>query len=123
ASSRREDAGARSTPPGIAVPIPTVGMAVGSAWAISRPTVIPASNVPLLGYGHVLLSCRAQPHGAAGIAWQRLPADSLDDLVHTGYPGHAGKDNVHTGVMFLHSGGGAAVPHHHAIVVLISGVP
>src|SRR4029453_18381926 len=53
----------------------------------------------------------------------RLAADGVDDLIHTGHPCHAGKDNVHAGVMLLHRGGGTAVPHHDTIVILVSGVP
>src|SRR2546425_10560661 len=57
------------------------------------------------------------------LAWSSLPTDGVDDLIHTGHPRHAGKDDVHAGVMLLHRAGGAAVPHHYTIVVLVSGVP
>src|SRR5678816_1735376 len=53
----------------------------------------------------------------------RLATDGVDDLVHTGHPCHAGKDNVHAGVVFLHRRGGTAVPHHDTVVILISGIP
>src|ERR1700675_2610780 len=53
----------------------------------------------------------------------RLPSHGADDLIRTGHPRHAGKDNVHTGVMLLHRGGGAAVPHHDTIVILAAGIP
>jgi len=61
--------------------------------------------------------------GAQRLVRRRSPTDGVDDLVHTGHPRHAGKDDVHAGVMLLHRAGGAAVPHHYTIVVLVSGVP
>ena len=60
---------------------------------------------------------------ALGLKLCRLASDGVDDLIHTGHPGHAGKDNVHAGVVFLHRGGGAAVPYHDAVVILVSGIP
>src|SRR2546428_8146279 len=57
------------------------------------------------------------------LAWSSLPTDGVDDLIHTGHPRHAGKDDVHAGVMLLHRAGGAAVPHHHTIVILVSSIP
>src|SRR4029450_2046889 len=53
----------------------------------------------------------------------RLVPDGVDDLIYTGHPCHAGKDNVHAGVVLLHRGGGAAVPYHDAVVILVSGIP
>src|SRR5215510_16139126 len=53
----------------------------------------------------------------------RLASDGVDDLIYTGHPCHAGKDNVHAGIMLLHRTGGAAVPHHDTIVILVSGIP
>src|SRR5215510_11234524 len=53
----------------------------------------------------------------------RLATDGVADLVHIGHPCHAGKDNVHAGVMLLHCGSSAAVPHHDTIVILVSGIP
>src|SRR5438132_6518284 len=53
----------------------------------------------------------------------RLRPDGVDDLIHTGHPCHAGKDDVHAGVMLLHRRGSAAVPHHDTVVILVSGIP
>src|SRR5215510_7050120 len=53
----------------------------------------------------------------------RLVPNGVDDLIHTGHPGHAGKDNIHAGVVLLHRTGSAAVPYHDTIVVLVSGIP
>src|SRR5712691_11827979 len=52
----------------------------------------------------------------------RLASDSVDDLIHTGHPCHAGKDNIHAGIVLLHRTGGAAVPHYDTIIVLVSGI-
>src|SRR5712692_3262135 len=60
---------------------------------------------------------------ALGLKLGKLPPDGVDDLIRTGHPRHAGKDNIHTGVMLLHGSGGAAVPHHDTIVILVSGIP
>src|SRR5215475_1002022 len=49
--------------------------------------------------------------------------DGVDDLIHTGHPCHAGKNNVHAGIMLLYRTGGAAVPHHDTVVILVSGIP
>src|SRR5438132_5666264 len=53
----------------------------------------------------------------------RLASDGVDDLVHTGHPCHAGKDNIHAGIVLLHRTSGAAVPHHDTVVILVSGIP
>src|SRR4029434_5480738 len=71
----------------------------------------------------VLLVCKPSHQPGAGRQLCRLAADGVDDLIHTGHPCHAGKDNIHAGVMLLHRGGGAAVPHHDTIVILVSGIP
>src|SRR5215475_8355168 len=52
----------------------------------------------------------------------RLAPDGVDDLIHTGHPCHAGKDNIHAGIVLLHRTGGAAVPHHDTVVILVSGI-
>src|SRR5215831_19680826 len=53
----------------------------------------------------------------------RLASDGVDHLIHTGHPCHAGKDNVHAGIVLLHGSGSAAVPHHDTIVILVSSIP
>src|SRR5215831_17787898 len=60
---------------------------------------------------------------ALGLKLSRLAPDGVDDLIHTGHPCHAGKDNVHAGVVLLHRTGGAAVPHHDTVVILVSSIP
>src|SRR5215471_12808517 len=52
----------------------------------------------------------------------RLRPDGVDDLIHTGHPRHAGKDDVHAGVVLLHRTGSAAVPYHDTVVILVSGI-
>src|SRR5262249_35555937 len=63
-----------------------------------------------------------QPHAGARSV-RRLPPHGIDDLIHTGHPRHAGKDNVHASVMLLHRRGGAAVSYHNTIVILVSRIP
>src|SRR5262249_17838599 len=60
---------------------------------------------------------------ALGRKLGRLRPDGVDDLIHTGHPCHAGKDNVHAGVMLLHRTGGAAISHHDTIIILVSRIP
>jgi hypothetical protein len=64
----REDGRARSTPPTISVPVPPVRMVAGSAWAISRPTVIPAVDCGASGMARAAGAisqrpCAVKAHG------------------------------------------------------------
>jgi hypothetical protein len=54
---------------------------------------------------------------------ERSPVDGVDDVIHAGYPGHAGEHQGRTGVVLLRRGGGTAIPHHYAIIILVGGVP